>query len=220
MPSSQVSHRSPVTRGRQLHCPLRASQTACKEPSAEQWQAGGGGGVGTRWNAGTHTPARPAPRGDTHGHRQGSRGNRGCTPGRWCRRSQGGSDMSRPHHRAGLGPRGGCSCRLQGTQGQAPGSAVAHLPFPLGPGPLLTAAVRVAMVAWTTAVTVGTIKLGPAGAAASPVAACGQGPCRAAAAHCGVEAHRGAERGGRGPSPCPPCPLGMPRSHWQRGKWK
>lgn len=35
-----MSHRSPVTRGRQLHCPLRGSQVVCREPSEEQWQAG------------------------------------------------------------------------------------------------------------------------------------------------------------------------------------
>jgi hypothetical protein len=52
-----MSQRSPVTRGRQLHCPLRGSQVVCKEPSALQWQAvTGEQGVGMRWDMYRHPP--------------------------------------------------------------------------------------------------------------------------------------------------------------------
>lgn len=57
MPGTHESHRSPVTRGRQLHCPLRGSQAVCREPSAEQWQAGG---TGSGWvRGGARLPAPP-----------------------------------------------------------------------------------------------------------------------------------------------------------------
>lgn len=60
MPGTHVSHRSPVTRGRQLHCPLRGSQAACRAPSAEQWQAGG---TASGWVCGgARPPAPPAAR--------------------------------------------------------------------------------------------------------------------------------------------------------------
>lgn len=60
VPGTHASHRSPITRGRQLHCPLRGSQAACREPSAEQWQAGGGERV---WaHGGTHLPSGPPAR--------------------------------------------------------------------------------------------------------------------------------------------------------------
>lgn len=47
-----MSHRSPVTLGRQLHCPLRGSQDACRDPSAEQLQ---GVQSGKLWKPGLHS---------------------------------------------------------------------------------------------------------------------------------------------------------------------
>lgn len=80
---------------------------------------------------------------------------------------------------------------------------------PAPPGPLLTAAVRVAMMARAAAVTMRAIKLGPARAAASLVAALGQRPCRAAATHYGVERHTAAlSRAGQAPGPTPT------QAHW------
>lgn len=86
---------------------------------------------------------------------------------------------------------------------------VARLPLP---GPLLTAAVRVAVVARAAAVTMRAIKLGPARAAASLVAALGQRPCWAAATHYRVERHTVAlSRAGQAPGPTPTqAPWGGP----------
>lgn len=147
--------------------------------------AGWGGrrvGVGTEWAV-----PPPASCRDTHGHRRGSRGSQGCTPGRWCLCSQGGSDTPRLHCRAGPGPPGGRSRRLQET-GPAMGTGVALLHPPPGVcrPPSLTSAVGVAVVAGATAVAVRAVELGPAQAAASLVAALGQGPRGAAATHCGA----------------------------------
>lgn len=102
---------------------------------------------GRAWACGGDTPALPAPRTGTHGHSRGSRGSRGCTPGRWCPRSLGGSGTSRSPCRAGPGNPGGHRCRLQGTgvRSRACGRSSCSPQAPSSP--LLTAAVRVAMVA-------------------------------------------------------------------------
>lgn len=71
------------------------------------------------------------------------------------------------------------------------------------PGPPLTSAVRVAMVAGVTAVTVRAVKLWTARAAASLVAALGQGPCGAAATHWERRGTQIAGQGGQEPGPRP-----------------
>lgn len=112
------------------------------------------------WAHGADTAALPASHKGTHGHSRGSRGSRGCTPGRWSPYSQGGSGIRHPLHRAGPGHPGGHRHRLQGTQSQAL-DAYGWPPAPLRLhlGPLLTTAVGVAMVARPAAVTVRAIKL-------------------------------------------------------------
>lgn len=65
---------------------------------------------GHRLHAGSH------PQSSGRGHRRGSHGNQGCTPGRWHLCSQGGSGTSCLHCRAGLRTPGGHSYRL-GSQG-------------------------------------------------------------------------------------------------------
>lgn len=190
MPGTHVSHRSPVTRGRQLHCPLRGSQAASREPWAEQWQAGEGGGVG--WAcSGTPPAASPRP------------------PARTLT----GTGGEAVETRAALPAGGACVARAAATRpaytaeliqrplGVAVASCKRHrgrpwhrrwpphtrLRAPAQSGPLLTSAVRVAMVAGATAVTVRAFELGPAQAVASLVAALGQGPRGTAATHCGAE---------------------------------
>ena len=83
----------------------------------------------------------------------------------------------------------------------------------------LTMALGIAVVAQATAVTVGAIELWPAQAAASVVTTLGEGPHGAAATHCRPRVHGSLSRQPR-PSPTPACPLGVPYSRWQRGKWK
>lgn len=80
-------------------------------------------------------------------------------------------------------------CKRHRGRPWAPAVALLHSTSRLlsSPRPLLTSAVRVAMVAGATAVTVRAIELGPAQAVASLVAALGQGPHGAAATHCGAE---------------------------------
>lgn len=65
------------------------------------------------------------------------------------------------------------------------------------PSPLLTMAVRVAVMALAAAVTSGPVKLRPAGAAASLVTALRQSPCGAAATHCGGQEAHGVPEPGR-----------------------
>lgn len=75
-----------------------------------------------------------------------------------------------------------------GCKRQSQAVAPVGAPCPArAPAPLLTAAVGVAVVAGVAAVTVRAIKPRPAQTAASLVAALGQGPCGAAATHCGAE---------------------------------
>ena len=83
----------------------------------------------------------------------------------------------------------------------------------------LTVALGVAVVAQAAAVTVGAVELWPARAVASVVTTLREGPHRAAAAHCRPRVH-GALSWQPRPNPTPACPLRVPYSHWQRGKWK
>lgn len=85
--------------------------------------------VGVRRGA----PARPASREDTYGHRRGSRGGRGCTPGRRRPCSRGGSDTARLPRRPRPGRPGGRSCRLQAAE-SGRGTRGCPLPRP-GPSP-------------------------------------------------------------------------------------
>lgn len=216
-----MSHRSPVTCGRQLHCPLWGSQAACREPSGEQWQATGGrgGGVST-WRARALPSLPPSPSQGTHGHSRGSRGSRGCTPGTWLPRSPGGSGTARPPHTAGPRSPGGHRRRLQRTWGHALGTCSGPPPCPEPhQSHSLTVALGVAVVAQVAAVTVGAVELWPAWAVASVVTTLREGPHGAAATHCRPRMH-GALSWQPRPNPTPACPLGVPYSHWQRGKWK
>ena len=83
----------------------------------------------------------------------------------------------------------------------------------------LTMALGIAVVAQATVVTVGAVELWPAQAAASVVTTLREGPHGAAATHCRPRVHGPLSRQPR-PSPTPTCPLGVPYSRWQRGKWK
>lgn len=167
----------------------------------------------------------PASCKDTHGYRRGSRGNQGCTPGRWCQRSQGGSDTPHLHCRADPEPPGGRSRRLQETQGQAMGAGSGP------PTPHLQASVQSQAPA----------HLGSQGSHGGrgdsghseghrTRAGTGSGQPRrsprAGSPRCcshtlwGGEGHRVLSMADKIAGAGPPYPLGRPCSHWQRGKWK